>query len=175
VGCDLTTPAEVLNAVSLCAQTALQNPPCVIVVGSDGAGDTYECCDCGTGNGVLAIECGSIAPRDRNGRSVSGSGPCGFDPWIMDITVRRRVCVQSFEKGPGGVTTGAAVNPQVRTAAALANSAEGWLMLQRLLCCTQSEWKGCNAQVVYHKLLQPSGGCFGHLSVVKFELFPCCE
>jgi len=172
--CTLHTPTAILNAVLSCVQTALADTehgglgiPSTVALGADGAGDAYSCCT----DGLLTIESGTLEPRDPDLTGVS-STPCDT-VWVLPVTIGVRRCVETFDK-IGGATDGSPVDPDVRTAAALAIAGEAWLLLQTLICCRRESWRTCGVVINNVNMIPPSGMCFGHDTHLTFELTPCC-
>lgn len=168
------TPTDVIGFLLTCAQTHLMGrpggvPP-IVLVGAEGVGRPYGCCD-----GILLVESlGMFKWSDDNGeRLVSGRDPCDA---VIDnqyrVTVKR--CAPSFAPG----TTGAAPLVSSHNQLALDLVAESWLLTQAVICCVNDDQHcGVDGRVLGRVLDATHSlgdGCQSFSTTIQWEHTPCC-
>lgn len=179
--CSLHTPNAVVEAVRACAEAGYNSPdslwdyPGIVLVGADGVGDGYSCCE----DGLLIVEWSDITHDSSDDTS---SQTCD-ENWKIKLRLTVKRCSQVFNQGPGGTTDGGSPPPAVRNNESLSISSEAFYIGQVLRCCAISwdyetptlgdGWKECCATV--DKIsVNKSGVCWTFTVDLTFELTLCC-
>lgn len=170
MSCTWGSPVDVLNSVLICAQGALSgNIPAQVVVGTNGIGHPYGCCDGGLL--VVAWEASQRSFEDLTRTSSSGV-PCN-QRMTITVVVSVRRCTATYALTAGG-TIGTAVSPEDRTAAGIQLAAEAWAFLSAFACCRRGVWGDCDVEIISQDLVPVDGQCFGHDTVLTATLPLCC-
>jgi hypothetical protein len=125
--------------------TACIGTPCRTIVGTDGAGAGYRCCDCTTGIGLLRVELTGIINHPVGNRP----DPCGHRA-NGTYMARLRQCHTSWE-----IVAGTAVGPanvDQRNAEEQVMVRNGWAAWRALRCALQTGGPWYGSTVIVHRL-----------------------
>lgn len=181
MACSLHTPNAVVEAVRACAEAGYLDTasawayPGVVLVGADGVGDGYSCCE----DGLLIVEWSELT---HDSSSDTASQTCD-ESWKLKVQLTVKRCSQVFDQGAGGNSNGGSPSPAVRNNESLSISGEAFYIGQVLRCCAISAdtltpalgdgWKECCATV--DKIsVNKNGVCWTFTVDLTFEMTLCC-